>query len=63
MIYPRFQGLVCLRFDVCRMLESPYCVYVTATLHKLAAAHLLAPERQIDYCTPVKTVAYNKFNN
>ena len=36
--------------------------YCTATLHKLAAAHLQAPERQIGYCTPIKTVAYNKFN-
>ena len=35
----------------------------TATLHKLAAAHLQAPERQIGYCTPMKTVAYNNFNN
>ena len=26
--------------------------------HKLAMAHLQAPERQIGYCTPVKTVAY-----
>ena len=24
---------------------------------------LQAPERQIGYCTPMKTVAYNKFNN
>ena len=31
--------------------------------HKLAAAHLQAPERQIGYCTPMKTVAYNKLNN
>ena len=38
-------------------------LYCTATLHKLAAAHLQAPERQIDYCTPMKTVAYKKFNN
>ena len=35
----------------------------TASLHKLAAAHLQALERQIGYCTPMKTVAYNKFNN
>ena len=35
----------------------------TASLHKLAAAHLQAPERQIGYCTPMKTVVYNKFNN
>ena len=35
----------------------------TASLHKLAAAHLQAPERQVGYCTPMKTVAYNKFNN
>ena len=34
-----------------------------STLHKLAAAHLQAPERQIDYHSPMKTVAYNKFNN
>ena len=32
-------------------------------LHKLAAAHLQAPERQIGDCTPMKTVSYNKFNN
>ena len=31
--------------------------------HKLATAHLQAPERQIGYCTPMKTVAYKKFNN
>ena len=37
--------------------------YSTATLHKLATAYLQAPERQIGYCTPMKTVAYNKFNN
>ena len=37
--------------------------HCTATLHKLAADHLHAPERQIGYCTPMKTVAYNKFNN
>ena len=37
----------------------------TATQHKLAAViHLQAPERQIGYCTSMKTVAYtNKFNN
>ena len=29
----------------------------------MAAAHLQARERQIGYCTPMKTVAYNKFNN
>ena len=28
-------------------------VYSTATLHKLAAAHLQAHERQIGYCTPM----------
>ena len=31
--------------------------------HKLAAAHPQTPERQIGYCTPMKTIAYNKFNN
>ena len=35
----------------------------TATMYKLAATHLQAPERQIGYCTPMKTVAYTKFNN
>ena len=45
------------------MIESPIRAGQYFYLHKLAAVHLQAPERQIGYCTPMKNVAYNKFNN
>ena len=50
-------GDFCRRVDVCEL----FCQRLARNL--LAVAHLQAPERQIGYCTPMKTVAHNKFNN
>ena len=38
------------------------CIKLAAVI-SWPAAHLQAPERQTGYCTPMKTVAYNKFTN